>query len=73
MEMNEMTTTTDGFLPGVCANLVEDIKDMLRLRAEYEGSDDSFVDYLQGCIETRVTVIHRLGYEALLDGIQVDE
>lgn len=62
-------TAGDEFLAGVCANLVDDIKDMLNLHKEYENSNDSFADYLQGCIETRVSVIHKLGYKNLLDDL----
>ena len=50
----------------VCVNLVDEINEMTDLMKEYD-QNDSFVDYLEGSIATRESVVRRLGYGEYLE------
>ena len=50
----------------VCVNLVSDINDMTEQMKEYD-QNDGFVDYLEGCIATRESVVRQLGFGDYLE------
>ena len=50
----------------VCVNLVDDINEMTELMKQYD-ENDSFVDYLEGSIATRESVVRQLGYGEYLE------